>query len=87
MNKRVCGICIGLWLSSSQVVVASEAQSLPELITSAYRYDGEYLSTIQSLKADQLIYEQALAVLLPQVDASVAYSENNYLQKQEHQGA
>jgi len=87
MNKRIYGICIGLWLFSSELVIASDAQSLRNLITNAYRYDGEYLSTIQTLKADQLIYEQALAVLLPQVDASVGYSENNYLQKSEHQTA
>lgn len=73
--------CVG------QITFADGVKTLPELIDSAYRFDGEYLSTIQSLKADQFIYDQALAVLLPQIDASVAYSENNYLQKQEHQGA
>jgi len=86
IKKILASMIVGVFCVG-QTSFANDAKTLPELIDSAYRFDGEYLSTIQSLKADQLIYEQALAVLLPQVDASVAYSENNYLQKQEHQGA
>jgi len=70
-----------LWCCSSQSTLANDAQSLADLIGNAYRYDAEYLSTMQTLRADQLIYEQAMAIFLPQVDLSASYSENNYTQQ------
>jgi len=84
MTERFFAVCL-LSCCSIGIASANEAEALPELVERAYRFDGEYLSVIQSLKADQSVYDQALAVLLPQIDASMTYSENNYLQKQEEQ--